>query len=31
MGVNEMMENAEFGDLNIQRLEEDIILALRKK
>lgn len=31
IGVSEMMEHAGFKDLNIQKLEEDIILALGKK
>lgn len=30
-GVNEMMENAGYREPNIQKLEEDIVLALGKK
>lgn len=31
MGVNEMMENAGYRELLIQKLEQDIILAKGKK
>ncbi len=30
-GINEMIENAGYRELNIQELEEDIVLALGKK
>jgi len=30
-GVNELMDNAGYGNLNIHKLEEDIVLARGKK